>query len=221
MGSEPADISELQDSYSQLTTEHRDLLRTHRWWIQVSPAPSTSYGESLWSETVAAAIVSEQTIAVYHDALRRADIGKGPMEFRLAALEVHRFAHSDQPWSELDVKKLRRSGDCTGTFWWTGPQRKEPVPESSTTEPKSLFEQFRSCPPDHVVRATVRNLGEWYSEPLVVDVERLEIQQGELLSVRCRVVTPSRLSPRLVTGEPVLLPLYQLQEPQTVPRSSE
>ena len=219
MGSEPADDFELKESYSELTPEHRELLRTHRWWVQVSPSPSTPYGDSLWCETVAAAIVNEQTLAVYHDALRRADIGKGPLEFRAAALEVHRFAHSDQPWSGLDLEKMRRSRDYTGTFWWTGPQRKAPQPESSADEPKSLFEQFRSCMPEQVVRATVRNYGAWHSEPLEVDVERFVIQQGQLQSVRCRVVTPSRLYPRLVTGEPVLLPLYQLHEAHTVRRS--
>ncbi len=219
MGSEPADDFELPESYSQLTPEHRDLLRTHRWWVQVSPAPATPYGESFWCETVAAAIVNEQTIAVYHDALRRADIGKGPLEFRTAALEVQRFAHSDQPWSGLNLEQMRRSGDCTGTFWWTGPQLKEPVSESSTDEPKSLFEQFRSCPPEQVVRATVRNLGAWHAEPLEVDVERFIIHQGELDSVRCRVVTPSRLYPQLVPGEPLLLSLYQLHGVHTAMRS--
>ena len=90
---------------------------------------------------------------------------------------------------------------------------------SFALEQKSLYEQFRSCPPDQVVRATVRNYDEWYSEPLEVEVERFIIQQGELQSVRCRVATPSRLYPRLVSGEPVLLSLYQFHEPHTVPRS--
>ena len=57
-------------------------------------------------------------------------------------------------------------------------------------------------------------------EPLVVEVERFVIQEGQLESVRCRVVTPSRLSRQLVTGEPVLVSLYQLHNPHTVPRAT-
>ena len=173
--------------------------------------------------TVAAAIVSEQTLAIYHDGYRRALIGKGPLEFRTAAMEVHRFAHSELPWSGLDVEKLRQTGAWTGTFWWGGPRRSGPEPEPPrppVRESQSLFERFRCCPVDHVVRATVPADEDWVDDPLEVDVERFVIQEGELHSVRCRVVAPSRFYPRLVTGEPVVVFPYQLHDPRTVPRTS-
>ncbi len=222
LGSEPADDFAIKehDDYSRLTPEHRDLLRTHRWWVQVWPGSSHSPEGSRFSETVAAALINEQTLAVYHDGYTRALIGKGPLEFRTATQEVDRFARSTLPWTGLDLEKLKQTRDWTGAFWWSGPKRPAPEPEPVVPEPKSLYERFRSCPADQVLLATIRSDEEWVDDPLEVEVERFVIQAGQLESARCRVVTPSRLRRRLVPGEPLQVSLYQLTAPRTVPRKS-
>lgn len=221
MGVESASDFELQDSESRLKPEHKSLLKSHRWWIQAWPAQSDSSVAKIWSEAVAAALVGEQTIAIYHNGDRKAFIQNGTENFRLAALEIHRFSQSHLPWSGLECQKLRQPSGITEEFWWHGPERATLEPEVRFSEPISLFERYRSCTSDQIVRAVIQDSIGWLSESLEVDVEQCVINGGVIQEIRCRVVTPSRLYPRLTVGEPILVPQYQFSGMHTVSRLAD
>ncbi len=218
IGIDQAREFELNTSYSRLTPEQQTLLNSHRWWIQVWPARSDSSIDHLWSEAVAAGLISERTIAIYLGDELKALVEKGTEQFRLAALEIHRFSQSHLPWSDLDRQKLQQTSGVIENLWWRGPEQAISKTDIRLEESISLFEQYRSCLSDQVVRAVVQESVEWFTDRLEVDVERCIIDGGGIEEIRCRVVTPSPLYPRLSAGEPILVPQYRLNGSNTVSR---
>ena len=209
---------ESHTTYSRLTPEQQTLLNSHRWWLQVWPARSDSSIDQIWSEAVTAGLIGEHAIAIYDSGELKAFIENGIEQFRLSALEIHRFSQSHLPWSGLDRQKLLQTSGVIENLWWRGPERTISKPEVRFGEVISIFEQCRSCKSDQVVRAVVQESVEWLTDCLQVEVEQCVIDGGEIQEIRCRVVTPSPLYPRLATGEPILVPRYRLDDSNTVSR---